>query len=529
MTAAKARILVVEAEGSHAVVEDLRKLGYDVCVTATTANQALDLAEPAHPDLILFDVGARDFASAQHAALALRPRSGVPLLYLGANGDAAPDTRVASGAFSGYLVKPLESVELRSAIELALQRSNGDGGNQRREDTRALQQLELNDRLAALGTLAAGVAHEVNNPLAFILGNIQYALGELETIEALGTAMAPEVLTARVHEVCAALADAQTGAERIRRIVSELRRLTRPDGEKKEALDLRKIIDKALTLTARELSDRARVVREFGAVPPVLGEDTRLTQVFVNLLMNAAHAIQPGGAEHNEIRVVTGTDGEGRAFAEIRDTGSGIPQEVIPRIFDPYFTTRPLPAGTGLGLSISHGIVSSLGGTIDVQSRMGVGSTFRVVLPPVSETTRTGRASIAPSRGARPRLLVVDDERFLLETIARTLDEPYAVQKAHGGRDALALLERGDRFDLILCDLLMPDMTGMEVHAELCARFPDQAKRTVFMTGGAFTPKAQTFLNGGSHRVLEKPFSNSELLAFLEHCLAETRTPEAAS
>lgn len=398
------------------------------------------------------------------------------------------------------------------------------------EQRRLLRQAELNDRLAALGTLAAGVAHEVNNPLSFILGNLQYALGELEALQNVLSDEPPaerEQLQSRIEDVSAALSDAQTGADRVRRIVSELRRLSRPTLDRRDPLDLRVVIDSALSMTMREVSKRARVIREFGDCPLVIGDDTRLTQVFVNLLVNAAHAIATGHVNSNEVRVVTGTDPDGNAFAEVRDTGSGIPKNLIPRIFEPFFTTRALTTGTGLGLSISHGIITSLGGTLRVESRVGVGSTFRVTLPPVDSSLAPPAARpvvVERQRLARPSLLIVDDERILLDSLARALDENYSVDTASGAREALELLEQGRRFDLLLSDLLMPELTGMELYAELEGRFPEQAARTAFMTGGAFTPKAQQFLKGTTRRLIEKPFTNQELLKFLDACLHGSST-----
>ncbi|HEY8946481.1 MAG TPA: ATP-binding protein, partial [Polyangiaceae bacterium] len=370
------------------------------------------------------------------------------------------------------------------------------------------------------------VAHEINNPLAFILGNLEYALGVLETLESSSRVEPVETdsVATRVHDVCAALADARTGAERVRTIVAELKRLARPPSEKREAVDLRHILDAALSMTAGQVSECAAVVREFGDCPRVRADAARLTQVFVNLLLNAVLAIQERKSAPNEVRLRTGTDEEGNAYAEVADTGIGIAQELLPRIFEPFFTTRSLRPGAGLGLAVAHGIVASLGGSIQVRSAPGSGNLFRVVLPASPSTKPPADQAAAPHRAqtSAKRLLVIDDEKFLLDTLRRVLEEDYEVTTAHGGRQALELLESGERFDVILSDLLMPGVTGMDLFDELEKSHPAHASRIVFMTGGAFTPRAQRFLSGGRHAVLEKPFTSSELLDFLERFSSRT-------
>lgn len=389
------------------------------------------------------------------------------------------------------------------------------------------QQAELNDRLAALGTLAAGVAHEVNNPLSFIIGNQQYARDELTSLEK-SLRRSPEmdkdeVLT-KLDSVAAALKDALSGCERVRVIVSELKKLGRPTTPNLGSLDVRAVLDSALSVTHSELSARARVVREFATCPRVRADETRLNQVFVNLLLNAAQSIAPGRADTNEIRVVTGTSVHGGAFIEVRDTGSGISRDLVPRIFEPFFTTRGLETGSGLGLSISHGIVTSFGGTLEVESRVGSGSTFRVTLPanatvssypppPLSEPPR------AEGVGPRIKVLFIDDERILLDALIRALDSHYLVETVTSAKAALALFERGHEYDLIVCDLMMPGMTGMDLFEQMRAKYPEHGARTVFMTGGAFTPGAQKFLSSVRRRVLEKPFSNKELVEFVAQSL----------
>src|SRR4029079_12566875 len=180
------------------------------------------------------------------------------------------------------------------------------------------------------------------------------------------------------------LAEARQGAERVRNIVRDLRVFARGDEEQSGPVALRRVLDSSINIAWNEIRHRARLVKDYGDTPMVEANESRLGQVFLNLLLNAAHAISEGETERNEIRVSTRTDGRGHAIIEIRDTGGGIPPDIRDRIFDPFFTTKAAGEGTGLGLWICSGILSALGGEISVDSDVGRGSTFRVMLPPVS-------------------------------------------------------------------------------------------------------------------------------------------------
>jgi CheY-like chemotaxis protein len=260
------------------------------------------------------------------------------------------------------------------------------------------------------------------------------------------------------------------------------------------------------------------VVREYGEVPPVEGNEGRLGQVFLNLVVNAAQAITEGHADENEIRVVTRVDELGRVVVEVKDTGSGIAAELVSRIFDPFFTTKPVGVGTGLGLTICHRIVSSLGGELIVESEPGVGSVFRTVLP-VSRAVASESPPV-PSIGPTPRarILVVDDEAALGAILRRMLTPEHHVLAVTSGRAALDRMSRGERFDVIFCDLMMPDVTGMDLHAELERSCPDQAEKMVFMTGGAFTRGARDFLDRVPNRRIDKPF-DAESVRAMVHAL----------
>jgi signal transduction histidine kinase len=246
--------------------------------------------------------------------------------------------------------------------------------------------LRVADRMASMGTVAAGVAHEINNPLAFVVGNLEFIANSLREL--------PAEATAEIRE---SLEDARHGTERVRRIVRDLKVFSRPDDEGLGPVDVRRLLDSSISFAANEIRHRARLVREYAEVPEVHGNSGRLGQVFVNLLVNAAQAIPEGAADLHRIRVVIRPDGARRVAVEVHDTGGGIPEAIRDRIFEPFFTTRPVGMGTGLGLAICHGIITEMGGQISVDSAVGQGTVVRVSLP--TSAARSVPAAAVGSRG----------------------------------------------------------------------------------------------------------------------------------
>jgi two-component system, cell cycle sensor histidine kinase and response regulator CckA len=243
------------------------------------------------------------------------------------------------------------------------------------------QRLLVSERMASVGTLAGGVAHEINNPLAFVIINLEFVA---ETLASLISAPpeSPSARAALLREAAEAIANTQQGADRVRRIVRDLTVFSRAESEAREPTDVRAVLKACVQVAQNELRHRARVVEDYGPVPLVMASEGRLGQIFLNLLMNAAHAIPEGAADRNQVVIVTRADRDGRAVVEVRDTGQGIQPEVVARIFDPFFTTRTIGKGTGLGLYICYGIVDALGGEIQVEAEPRKGSVFRVLLPP---------------------------------------------------------------------------------------------------------------------------------------------------
>jgi len=397
------------------------------------------------------------------------------------------------------------------------------------------KQLVFADRMAAVGTLAAGVAHEINNPLTFVVANVDTALEEIGAIIRGGP---PD----RMKELEEMLVEARQGVERVTAIVRALKTFSRIEEERLGAIDIIPVIDLAISMTLNEIRHRARLVREYGPLPLVDADGARLGQVFINLLVNAAHAFPAGNTDANEIRIATFTDADGRAVVEVRDTGAGIPAPLLGRVFDPFFTTKPIGLGTGLGLSISHSIVTGMGGEISAKSELGHGTVLRIALPPSSSPTIQPLAVGGPSEAGSARsatVLVVDDEQAIGLAIRRVL-AAHDVTVVTTAQAALDLLAEGKEFDVVLSDLMMPGMSGMDLYREIVRRSPEVAKKVVFLTGGAFTAEAHAFLDGVGNERINKPFDSKALremvLRFAERGRPErdlrdraAHSPEAAA
>jgi signal transduction histidine kinase/DNA-binding response OmpR family regulator len=364
-------------------------------------------------------------------------------------------------------------------------------------------QLLAADRMASLGTLAASVGHEINNPLAALVVNLDLAQQVLSEISA-------EPATRDLYEV---LSDIREAAERVRVIVRDLRVFTRHDGDEEGSADVRAVLESTLRMAHNQVSHRAGLVAELDEVPPVVGTESRLSQVFLNLLINAAQAIPDGAAAGSQVRVRTRRDPSGMVAVDISDTGIGMSEEVKSRLFTPFFTSKPSGVGTGLGLSICQRIVSSFGGRIEVKTEPGKGSTFTVLLRPGSAIPPQVVGEVTHVTGAirRGRVLVIDDDRRVVQGLRRAIERGHEVVAANSIDEALAEIQANPEFDVILCDLLLPERSGMELYEALRKDRGGLAARIIFMTGGAFTERSRAFLDAVPNLCLEKPFDAYEL------------------
>lgn len=421
------------------------------------------------------------------------------------------------------------------------------------EQKRMQVQLMAADRAASVGLLAAGMAHEINNPLAAVTANLEMAMREVGALE---RRIGP------LDELTEELEDARSAAERVRLLVRDLKLFSRTEADRRELIDVNRLLDSTVRMAWNEIRHRAQVVKNYGEVPLVEANESRLGQVFLNLVVNAAQAIRVDGSDRNAIQITTASDGQ-HISVEVSDTGVGMGPEVLERLFTPFFTTKPIGQGTGLGLAMSQGIVIGLGGAITVDSAPGRGTTFRVVLPASARARRnnpggTGQAAamwaapprgtgvgppisalvetaaVAPPTGAagavatgagderapvrRGRVLAVDDDPLILGAIQRALEDRHEVLAVSRAEVALERITGGERFDVILCDLMMPRMSGEDLHRELERVAPGQARAMVFLTGGAFTLKAREFLDGAPNLRLEKPFDPAQLSSLVDRC-----------
>jgi signal transduction histidine kinase len=401
------------------------------------------------------------------------------------------------------------------------------------------------DRLASMGMLAAGVAHEINNPLSYVLYNLETLAEDVPTLGGVITrclsALAEHLDEAAVAKVVAGAAEllqpgmledvarcaqeALGGARRIREISRGLGTFSRVESVEKSAVNLKHAIESAASMAQNEIKYRAQLVKSYAEVPSIWGSEGKLSQVFLNLLINAAHATEEGHVDGNQIGVRTWAEGHD-VFAEVTDTGKGIPPENLKRIFEPFFTTKPAGVGSGLGLAICKSIVSEFGGDIQVESEVGKGTRFVIRLPahlPRGTSAPVVSAKALPST-VRGRILVVDDEESIRKMLQRLLGREHEVLTAASGDEARGLFENDRAFDVVLCDLMMPKVSGMELHEWVIARDPALAARMVFMTGGGFTSKASDFLARITNVRIEKPVPLTELKRLVsELILAHSR------
>ncbi len=382
-----------------------------------------------------------------------------------------------------------------------------DSRTQERDEAR--DALVHAERQAALGRLAAGVGHEINNPLTYVRGNLEYM--EQHVREGALPSDSLEVL----H-------DALVGTKQIQRVVADLRSYALPTSEKRELLTLSDVLDAALKLTSTELRHVAPIDLKLAELKPVLADGVRLRQVFVNLLLNAAHAIKDAKRAEPLIQVRARLNDAQELIVEVEDNGVGVEAAALARLGEPYFSSRADRGGTGLGLFVAKGIVSSLGGSLVFRSEHGRGTTATLtlpsanrapsLLPPPSALTQLPARSW--SETTQRRVLLVDDDPAVARAIRRQLRD-MDVSIANGGEEALQLLKTGAEPDAVLCDVMMQGISGQDVYEAVAATRPSLLPKLIFLTGGATIPEVAAFLRRSGVRHLSKPFDRAAFEALL--------------
>lgn len=388
------------------------------------------------------------------------------------------------------------------------------------EQRQAQQQVAVADRLASLGVVTAGIAHEINNPLTYVLGNIEFLAEEIETLRRTTEPPVSPAALDTVRECIQGLGslvrEVQTGAWHVARIVADLSSFSRRDTDP-QPCDVVERLEWALRVSHSAIVRHARIKRIFLPVPRARVNEGRLGQVFLNLFLNAAYAMRDTDASRNEltVSVATAPQGKGEVIRiAIADTGCGMTADVLKRIFDPFFTTKPPGVGTGLGLSVCQGMVAEMGGEITVTSTPGKGSCFVLHLP-VADAPPLENVIAGALLGLRGRVLVIDDDARVLTVVHRMLSSIHDVVTIASARDALDLLQN-EAFDVIICDLLMPDMSGMDFYRKVATTYPDVAWRIIFLSGGANAELATAFFATVPNVALQKPPSKVQLLRAIE-------------
>jgi PAS domain S-box-containing protein len=375
----------------------------------------------------------------------------------------------------------------------------------------AEETMRVSDRLTTVGTLAAGIMHEINNPLSYVMGNLEFAVEHI-------VELAEGLPAGGVDELLIALHEANHGAVRMSRIVRDLRTFSRRDEDSVSAVSINDVLDSSINIAMNEIRRRARIERSLTDEVMVMANESRLGQVFLNILINAAQAIEPGNSQSQRITVRTTRQDDGGVVVEIRDTGTGMSPEVMQRIFDPFFTTKPIGVGTGLGLSICRNIVESMGGRIDVASTLGSGTSFYIWLPATEQRpARRAEAARPTSLDRSGRVLIVDDDAHAARALWRYLSHHEGAVETDGRRALERFLV--DPFDAVFCEIRMPDFGGLELYEAVAERRPELLPRIVMVCSGPLEQAVEERLAAQGIASTIKPYDADEVRRLVDERL----------
>jgi PAS domain S-box-containing protein len=365
--------------------------------------------------------------------------------------------------------------------------------------------LRAADRLASAGLIASGVVHEITHPLANALQNLE--LLEQRVARDLGPA------SDEIRHLVSTVRDA---VRRAARVAGEATVFTSAPRVRPSHVDIHQVLESTLAFLGPELRSRANVVRRYADVPRVMGNEARLAQVFLNLLTNAMHSLEYGSRCANDVTITTSTRGEALVIVEVEDTGIGIPPELQSSLFEPLFTTKP--EGSDLGLALSKELLAKEGGEISIESVVGSGTTLTIALRAAPrEAPRSERATRERSSG-KCIMIVADDTR--LAAVMKMILSAHHVTVVKSGHEALQRLHAGESYDLIICDLLIENIDGIDLHRRVRDEWPGLHSRMIFLTGDAFISRTQEFLATIPNRHVQKPFEPEALLDLVDDVFA---------
>ncbi len=510
------RVLMVEDNpGDARLIEHLLgpQSAFSLDHVTTLASTRMRLVQERY-DAVLLDLSLPDGEQADTLREIARFAAHIPIVALtGVEDEELAKLCLATGIQDYIFKSELNDATLVRSLNHAISRHRASELQRR---------IESAQRQISLGRVAGGVVHEVNNMATVVLSSLEDLRARLDVLRNASHVDPRPVLS----ELIELLEQDISAMSRMNALAGDLRIFAQREAKNTGALDLNDAVRSTLRLLDRRLRLRAELSFELSDVPSVHADESKLSQVLINLLLNAADAVDEGSTSERRIRVATRFDPPW-VMLEVSDTGCGIPKADIDRVFEPFFSSKPLGRGSGLGLSICAELVASWDGRLEVESEEGQGSCFRVKLPISPRSTRRGggistavlpRASRRVRRSAR--VLLIDDMDAPRRAIRRLMDREHVVEEAASGAEGLELLAAGPPFDVVLCDLMMPEMDGMGFYRRALEIDSGLIDRCIFLTGGAFTEDSQASLGDVDVPVLGKPLTRATLLGAIDEILA---------
>jgi len=466
-------------------------------------------------DAVLLDLTLPDGEQAETLREIARFAEHIPIVALtGVEDDELAKRCLATGIQDYVYKSELSDTALVRSLNHAISRHRA---------AELQRRIESAQRQISLGRVAGSVVHEINNMATVVLSGLEGLHARIEACES----DPPADVSAFVGELRELLEQEISAVAKMNVMSDDLRLFAQREARSAASLDVNSVVSSTLRLLDSRLRLRAEVESVLGSVPEVFADESKLSQVLINLLLNAVDALDDVPDGRRRIRIETRMDRQWVAVV-VSDTGMGIREEDIDRVFEPFFSSKPVGRGSGLGLSICSELVASWDGVLAVESEPGRGSNFIVKLP-VAPREHRKRSSILPRAKRRvltsARVLLIDDMDEPRRAIRRMMEREHVVEEAASGEAALEMLRGGAQFDVVLCDLMMPEMDGVELYRRAIELCPSLEHRFILLTGGAFMESSQVSLGGFDLPLLGKPIMRAVLLSAIEERLTESPDP----